>query len=66
MDDHTITKIAIRDCHIRLMRGGAGPWARYMGALADKFDVIVPEHPGFGDSDSSTARLVRRSSIPGF
>jgi len=65
MNQHTTANIAVRGCRIRLMRGGAGrpllvlhggngagPWAPYMGSLAEKFDVIVPEHPGFGDSDT--------------
>jgi pimeloyl-ACP methyl ester carboxylesterase len=65
MEDHTTSKIAIRGCSIKLMRGGAGPpllvlhgasgagaLLDYMRALAARFDVIVPEHPGFGDSDT--------------
>jgi len=65
MADHSISTIAIRDCRIRLMRGGAGPpllflhggggvgiWLPCMAQLAKKFDVIVPEHPGFGASDT--------------
>ena len=65
MADHTTSKIAVRGCHIRLMRGGSGPpllilhgasgagsWLAFMRALAARFDVIVPEHPGFGDSDT--------------
>src|SRR5215510_5000728 len=65
MADHSISTIAIRDCRIRLMRGGAGPpllflhggggagiWLPCMAKLAKKFDVIVPEHPGFGASDT--------------
>src|SRR5262249_19957699 len=63
MADHSISTIAIRDCRIGLMRGGAGPpllflhggggggiWLPCMAQLAKKFDVIVPEHPGFGAS----------------
>ena len=65
MTDHTISSMSIRDCRIRLMRGGsgspllllhgaggAGPWLPYMSRLAMKFDLIVPEHPGFGESDT--------------
>jgi pimeloyl-ACP methyl ester carboxylesterase len=65
MDKATISKVAIRGCNIRLMRGGAGrpvlvlhgaggagAWSPFMSTLADKFDVIVPEHPGFGGSDT--------------
>src|SRR5262245_27135174 len=65
MADHSISTIAIGDCRIRLMRGGAGPpllflhggggvgiWLPCMAQLAKKFDAIVPEHPGFGASDT--------------
>ena len=65
MADHSISTIAIRDCRIRLMRGGAGApllflhggggvgiWLPCMAQLAKKFDVIAPEHPGFGASDT--------------
>src|SRR5215510_2005939 len=65
MAGHTTSTIAVKDCSIRLMRGGAGQplmilhgasgagaWLPFMRSLADKFDVIVPEHPGFGASDT--------------
>lgn len=65
MADHTTSKVEVRGCNIRLMRGGggrpllilhgasgAGAWLPFMRSLADKFDVIVPEHPGFGESDT--------------
>ena len=65
MADHTDQPIMIADCRIRLMRGGtgaplvflhggggAGIWLPAMARLAKKFDVIVPEHPGFGQSDT--------------
>src|SRR5262245_63230658 len=64
MADHSISTIAIRDCRIRLMRAGAGPpllflhgggvgiWLPCMAQLAKEFYVIVPEHPGFGASDT--------------
>jgi len=65
MVDHTTSRIAVRGCNIRLMRGGSGPpllvlhgasgagaWLPFMQSLAERFDVIVPEHPGFGDSDT--------------
>jgi len=64
MADHTTTKITVRHCSIKLMRGGqgepllllhgasgAGAWLPFMASLSGKFDVIVPEHPGFGASD---------------
>jgi pimeloyl-ACP methyl ester carboxylesterase len=31
---------------------GAGAWLPFMASLAKTFDVIVPEHPGFGSSDT--------------
>jgi pimeloyl-ACP methyl ester carboxylesterase len=59
------TTIALRGCTIALMRGGkgepllvlhgasgAGAWLPFMAQLAEKFDVIVPEHPGYGASDT--------------
>lgn len=65
MADHIDQPIMIGDCRIRLMRGGAGApllflhggggagiWLPCMARLARKFDVIAPEHPGFGASDT--------------
>jgi pimeloyl-ACP methyl ester carboxylesterase len=65
MPDHAISTMAIRDCRVRVMRGGAGTpmlflhgaggagaWLPWMSKLAKKFDLIVPEHPGFGESDT--------------
>ena len=61
MTDHTDQMISIGGCRIRLMRGGSGPpllflhggggigiWLPSMARLAKTFDVIAPEHPGFG------------------
>lgn len=31
--------------------GGAGTWPEFHARLADRFDVIAPDHPGFGKSD---------------
>ena len=64
MADYSTSVIAVRGCRIRLMRGGAGVplvvlhgasgahWLPFMQQLAQKFDVIAPEHPGFGESDT--------------
>ena len=32
--------------------GGASVWLPFMARLAQRFDVFVPEHPGFGASDT--------------
>jgi pimeloyl-ACP methyl ester carboxylesterase len=55
----------INGCKTRMMRGGAGApllflhgargastWLPFMDRLAQNFDLIVPEHPGFGGSDT--------------
>jgi pimeloyl-ACP methyl ester carboxylesterase len=65
MADQTTSMMAVRGCNIGLMRGGAGKplvilhgasgagtWLPFMRSLADTYDVIVPEHPGFGASDT--------------
>jgi pimeloyl-ACP methyl ester carboxylesterase len=54
----------VRDISVRLLRGGSGPpllflhganglpgWLPFFETLSKSFDVIVPEHPGFGTSD---------------
>ena len=65
MADHSISTVTVRDCGIRLMRGGSGQpllflhggggapsWLPFLARLAAKFDVLVPEHPGFGQSET--------------
>jgi pimeloyl-ACP methyl ester carboxylesterase len=65
MPDPTARRITLCGCSIALMRGGAGApllvlhgasgagaWLPFMASLAEKFDVIVPEHPGYGSSDT--------------
>lgn len=65
MADHSNSRLTIRGCNIGLLRGGAGrpllvlsgaggagQWLPYMADLAARHDVIVPEHPGFGASDT--------------
>ena len=32
--------------------GGASVWLPFMDRLADQFELLVPEHPGFGQSDT--------------
>lgn len=54
----------IADCSVNVMRGGKGPpllflhgaggagvWLPFMASLSEHYDVIVPDHPGFGRSD---------------
>jgi pimeloyl-ACP methyl ester carboxylesterase len=56
----------IDGCKVRVMRSGEGEplvflhgggasseWLPFMERLSEKFDVIAPEHPGFGKSDSA-------------
>jgi pimeloyl-ACP methyl ester carboxylesterase len=65
MADQTTSMMAVSGCNIGLMRGGtgqplvilhgasgAGTWLPFMRSLAGTYDVIVPEHPGFGASDT--------------
>jgi pimeloyl-ACP methyl ester carboxylesterase len=57
--------IEVNGCAVEVLRGGAGApmvflhgaggasaWAPYMAALAERFDLYVPSHPGFGRSDT--------------
>ncbi len=61
MTEHRESNITVAGHTIRFLRGGAGPtmlylhgaggiagWAPFMDGLARSFDLIVPEHPGFG------------------
>jgi pimeloyl-ACP methyl ester carboxylesterase len=61
---HTVEKVTIAGCTIRLFRGGAGQplmflhgagghtgWMAFLDELASRFAVYAPEHPGFGQSD---------------
>src|SRR4051812_25026991 len=34
--------------------GGAGVWMPWHAKLAEHYDVIAPDHPGFGGSDDFT------------
>jgi pimeloyl-ACP methyl ester carboxylesterase len=62
---HRETFETFNGCKIRLMRGGQGApllflhggggaqmWLPFMEQLSQRFDVIVPEHPGYGGSDT--------------
>jgi len=65
MAEHKAEKITVNGCSIEMRRGGAGEkllflhgaggirdWAPYLDALAEKFEVLAPSHPGFGNSDN--------------
>jgi pimeloyl-ACP methyl ester carboxylesterase len=57
--------LTVKGCRTHFMRGGsgepllflhgasgAGEWLPFMETLSERYDVIVPEHPGFGASDT--------------
>jgi pimeloyl-ACP methyl ester carboxylesterase len=59
-----LTELNIRGVTVKLHRAGAGPavlflhgaggvpvWLPFFDALAERYTVLVPEHPGFGGSD---------------
>ncbi len=59
------TTLSINNCSITLRRqgqgetvlflhgaSGSGGWLSYMDSLSKKYDLIVPEHPGFGTSET--------------
>jgi len=65
MTDVRHTRERIAGCEVSVQRGGAGQpllflhgargagrWLPFMEALSQTFDVIVPEHPGFGQSET--------------
>lgn len=58
-------KHTVRDISVRMLRGGSGPpllflhgangltpWLPFHERLSQHFEVLVPEHPGFGLSDN--------------
>jgi pimeloyl-ACP methyl ester carboxylesterase len=64
MSTHSDTFVTIAGCRTHVLRGGKGPpllflhgasgggkWLPFMQLLSQRFDVIAPEHPGFGQSD---------------
>jgi pimeloyl-ACP methyl ester carboxylesterase len=62
--DYSTSVVAVNGCRIRVMRGGAGDpliylhgasgaaWLPFLQTLTRDFEVIAPEHPGFGESDA--------------
>lgn len=62
--DGATERLDVRGGSIQIMRGGEGPpllflhaaggagtWLPFHGLLAQRFEVIAPDHPGFGGSD---------------
>lgn len=62
---HVVSHPVIAGASIRMFRGGAGPtalflhggaglnvWTPFFNAVSQHHDLIVPEHPGFGESDN--------------
>ncbi len=63
--NHHETSVTVAGCRVRIMRKGTGApllflhgiagadgWLPFMESLSQSHDVIVPEHPGFGQSDT--------------
>ena len=62
--DYSTSVVTVGGCRIGLMRAGSGEpvlylhgasgasWLPFLQKLTKSFDVIAPEHPGFGESDS--------------
>src|SRR5580704_4894681 len=59
-----LTELTVRGVAIKLYRSGRGPtvlflhgaggvpqWLPFFEALAERYELLVPEHPGFGGSD---------------
>ena len=62
---HRETFETVNGCTIRVLRGGQGApllylhgalgvyaWTPFMEQLSRRFELIVPDHPGFGESDT--------------
>jgi pimeloyl-ACP methyl ester carboxylesterase len=65
MADHATQQLRVNDCTIEIMKGGSGEpllylhgaggskgWAPFLDQLSDRFSVLAPDHPGFGNSDT--------------
>jgi len=59
-----LTELKVRGVTIKLHRAGRGPtvlflhgaggvpqWLPFFDAIAERYELLVPEHPGFGGSD---------------
>jgi pimeloyl-ACP methyl ester carboxylesterase len=78
MSDATESWETIAGCKINVLRGGrgapllflhgargAGVWLPFFKALSEHFEVIVPEHPGFGRSDMPEKLGLREINLVG-
>jgi pimeloyl-ACP methyl ester carboxylesterase len=75
---HSENMLEVRGTRVRVLRGGEGPpliflhgasghvgWLPFLERLSQRFDVLAPEHPGFGSSDDP-AWLDRPSDLAYF
>jgi pimeloyl-ACP methyl ester carboxylesterase len=64
LESATQRVVRLKNCQVAYMRAGSGPvlfflhdgygerrWEPFMAGLAERYDVIVPDHPGFGRSE---------------
>jgi pimeloyl-ACP methyl ester carboxylesterase len=64
VDGYTDTFVEVAETKLRLLRGGQGEpllilhgaggnrgWLQYAQSLSQRFQVYIPDHPGFGKSD---------------
>lgn len=78
MNAPTFETVDVRGTPVRLLRDGSGPvmivlrgsdasdvWLPWMSRLARRFDVVVPEHPGFGGA-AAPQWLERISDLANF
>ena len=68
-----VSELKVRNVPIRLHRAGRGPtvlflhgaggvpqWLPFFDALAERYELLVPEHPGFGGAAELLAASARR------
>lgn len=65
MAEQAAERVTVNGCAVEMLRGGTGEtllflhgaggingWSPYLEALATRFSLIAPSHPGFGRSDT--------------
>ena len=75
-----LTELKVQDVAIKLHRAGRGPsvlflhgaggvpqWLPFFDVLAERYELLVPEHPGFGTTAEpvSGSRARNQLRIPG-